>query len=121
MTTHRFEYPDHADDGQPSWQQTLQDAVDNPLETAEQCVAEHPLATVGATMAAGFLGGLVVAGMLADVRRSRERRSLPQRARREFSHATDRAGDLLGDITQTVRNAVADAMPDLDDVMARFR
>ena len=120
MATERFEYPTHADDGK-TWQDTMQGAIDDPVATAEECVTDHPLAAVGLTMAAGFVGGLLVAGMLSDVRRSRRPRSYVQRAGDRVSTAADRTGNFLADIGQTVRDAVADAVPDPDDLLARFR
>ena len=119
MATERFEYPTHADDGSNTWQDTMQHAMDDPLATAEQCVAEHPAASVGAALAGGFLAGLVVAGMVSDMTRSRRRRSYVDRAGDQFNQATNRAGNVLQDVGQTVRDAVYDAMP--NDLLARFR
>ena len=125
MSNQRFEYPDHANDGSSNWQDTMQAAMEHPVETAEECVASNPLAAVGITMAAGFVGGLLVAGMMADVARTRRRTPIQRatdRASRVGHQAADRAGDLLGDITASVRTAVTDALPDtVEEVIARFR
>ena len=115
MATERFEYPTHADNGTGL---NLQDAMNDPLGAAEDCVTDHPLASVGTALAGGFVAGLLIAGMVSDMRRPR-RRTLGQRAHDRFDTATDRAGDLLADVGHTVREAIYDAMP--NDLVSRFR
>ena len=116
MATERFEYPTHADDGnETAWQH----AMDDPVAAAEECITDNPMASVGIALAGGFFAGLLVAGMVSDVSRSKRRRSYVSRAGNQVDQYASKAGNVLQDVGQTVREAVYDALP--DDLVARFR